>query len=167
MQLPVCSISLHSYVGHLASHEGQTKNRNVYNDGSLTLQHFSAKNRILQKARSRWLWWWTSQGPGSQQSMLSFPIYYVEYCCVSVFPHLRGMTVVWLEAERLSAPCRASRSQRDLARTPEMHDGWDRDVWCKLSHLSTGVYHIMRHQSDDETRAALITTQGLFSSCTD
>ena len=36
---------------------------------------------------------------------------------------VRGNYVVGLEPELLSAPCRPSRSPRDLARTPEMHDG--------------------------------------------
>lgn len=66
--------------------------------------------------------------------------------CQCVHASVRDDSVVWSELELLWTPCQASRSQRDLAHTPEMHDGWDRDVWCKLSHHSAGVYHIMRHQ---------------------
>lgn len=54
--------------------------------------------------------------------------------CQCVLVSVRDDSVMWSALELLSTPCRASRSQRDLACTPEMHDGWDRDVWCKLSH---------------------------------
>ena len=67
--------------------------------------------------------------------------------CQCVHASLRDDSVVWSGPELLRSPCQDSRSQQDLACTPEMHDGWDRDIWCKLSHRSAGVYHIMRHQS--------------------
>lgn len=91
--------------------------------------------------------------------------------CQCVHTFVRNDSVVWSEPELLLSPCRASRSQRDLACTPEMHDGWDRDVWCKLSHCSAGFYHIMRHQSRRNKCSLyymgelLFLMQGLTLSC--
>lgn len=84
------------------------------------------------------------------QTVLNALIFYLLrriLLCRCVHASVRDDSVLCSEPELLLTPRCASRSQRDLAHTPEKHNGWDRDVWCKLSHFSAGVYHIMRHQT--------------------